>query len=82
GFRVRFKGILNRSERQRLVAAAILVDSSEPSSVGGIPGAGRPTYIASVEASSAEEALMTVREALEPDTANFSNWEVESASEG
>lgn len=74
-FRVRFKGMLNKSERERLVAAAILVDSSEPSSLGGVPGAGRPTYIASVEASSADEALMKVREALEPDTANFSNWE-------
>lgn len=77
-FSVRFKGMLNKSERERLVAAAILVDSSEPSSVGGIPGAGRPTYIASVEAGSADGALTKVREALEPDTANFSNWEVEA----
>lgn len=78
-FRVRFKGILNKSERGRLVAAGILVDASEPSSVGGIPGAGRPTYIASVEASSADEALTKVREALEPDTANFSDWNAEAA---
>jgi hypothetical protein len=77
-FLVRFKGILNKSERQRLVAAAILVDSSEASSIGGVAGAGRPTYIASVEASSADEALIKVREALEPDTANFSDWEVEA----
>jgi hypothetical protein len=78
GYRVRFKGMLNRSERLRLVAAGILVDSSETSSVGGIPGAGRPTYTVSVEASSADEALAKVREALEPDTANFSDWGVES----
>ncbi len=77
-FRVRFKGLLNKSERERLVAAAILVDSSEPSSVGGIPGTGRPTYIASVEASSADEALTKVREALDPDTGNFSDWDVEA----
>lgn len=77
-FSVRFKGMLNKSERERLVAAAILVDSSEPASIGGIPGTGRPTYIASVEASSADEALMKVRDALEPDTGNFSNWEVDA----
>lgn len=76
-FQVRFKGMLNKGERERLVAAAILVDSSEPSSIGGIPGAGRPTYIASVEAESAEQALAKVREALEPATGNFSAWEVE-----
>lgn len=77
-FQVRFKGMLNKSERHRLVAAGILVDSSEPSSVGGIPGSGRPIYTASVEANSADEALTNVREALEPDTANFSDWDVES----
>lgn len=76
-FLVRFKGLLNRSERLRLVAAGILVDSSEPSSVGGILGAGRPLYVASVEASSADEALTKVREALDPDTGNFSDWDVE-----
>ena len=78
-FQVRFKGILNRSERLQLVAAGILVDSSEPPSVGGIPGAGRPTYTVSVEANSADEALAKVREALEPDTANFSDWESDGA---
>lgn len=78
-YRVRFKGVLNKSERHRLVAAGILVDSSEASSVGGIPGAGRPIYTASVEADSADEALAKVREALEPDTGNFSDWETDSA---
>jgi hypothetical protein len=76
-YRVRFKGMLNRSERERLAAAGILVESTEPSSAGGVPGAGRPIYTVSVEASSAEEALTTVREALDPDTGNFSNWKVE-----
>lgn len=77
-FQVRFKGLLNKSERHRLVAAGILVDSSEPASISGIPGAGRPVYTASVEADSADEALTKVREALEPDTANFSDWDVET----
>jgi hypothetical protein len=76
-FRVRFKGMLNRSERERLDAGGIAVDGSEPSSVGDIPGAGRPIYTVMVEATSAEEALTAVREALDPDTGNFSNWEVE-----
>lgn len=76
--RVRFKGVLHRSERERLAAAGIAVESSELSSVGGIPGAGRPIYTVSLEAESSEQALTTVREALEPDTANFSNWEVEA----
>jgi hypothetical protein len=75
-FRVRFKGILNRSERGRLAAAGIALESSEPSSVGGIPGAGRPIYTVSVEADSPERALTLVREALDPDTGNFSDWEV------
>ncbi|HEU4737968.1 MAG TPA: hypothetical protein VFS54_02670 [Solirubrobacterales bacterium] len=74
--RVRFKGLLNRSEHERLAAAGIALESSEPSSIGGIPGAGRPTYTVSVEAESSEQALTKVREALDPDTGNFSDWEV------
>jgi len=77
-FRVRFKGLLNRSERTRLAAAGIALEASEPTEVGGIAGAGRPIYTVSVEATSPEEALARVREALDPDTGNFSNWEAES----
>lgn len=33
-----------------------------------------PLYTAHAEAASADEALQKVREAIEPDTANFSNW--------
>lgn len=77
-FRVRFKGMLNRSERDRLATAGIAVESSEAASIGGIPGAGRPIYTVSVEATSAEEALAAAREALDPDTGNFSDWEAES----
>jgi hypothetical protein len=76
--RVRFKGMLNRAERERLAAAGIVLENSEPSSVGGIPGAGRPIYSVSVEGESPEQALGTVREALDPDTGNLSGWSVES----
>jgi hypothetical protein len=77
-YRVRFKGMLNRAERERLAGAGIALEGSEPSSVGGIPGAGRPVYSVGVEAESPEQALATVRETLDPDTGNFANWEVES----
>ena len=79
-YRVRFRGMLNKSERARLAEAGIAVEGNDPSSVGGIPGAGRPIYTVSVDATSADDALTAVREALDPDTGNFSNWEVESAS--
>lgn len=75
-YRVRFKGMLNRAERERLAAAGILLEKSESSTVGGIPGAGRPIYSVTVEAESPEEGLVAVREALDPDTGNFSSWEV------
>jgi hypothetical protein len=78
-FAVRFKGMLTKEERQRLTAAGIEITSSEPSMQtgfeGGSLGTSRPIYTAAVEAASEEEALAKVREALEPDTANFSNWE-------
>jgi len=77
-YRVRFKGMLNRAERERLAAAGIALEKSESSSVGGIAGAGRPIYSVRVEAESPERALAAVREALDPDTGNFSNWEVSS----
>lgn len=76
---VRFKGMLNRAERERLAAAGIVLERSESSTVGGIAGAGRPIYSVGVDAESPEEGLATVREALDPDTGNFSNWEVEPA---
>ncbi len=76
-FRVRFKGLLNKNERARLAAAGIALEASEPTEVGGIAGAGRPIYTVSAEASSPQEALATVREALDPDTGNFSDWEAD-----
>jgi hypothetical protein len=78
-YRVRFKGMLNRAERERLSAAGVVLEKSESSTVGGIAGAGRPIYSVTVEAESPERALAAVREALDPDTGNFSNWEVELA---
>jgi len=83
-FHVRFKGMLTGQERDRLTAAGIRLEGSRPSMTVGSPETGltptgRPIYTVSVEASSAEEALTKVREAIEPDTANFSGWEAESA---
>ena len=79
-FAVRFKGMLTKDERERLAAAGLEIAGSESSMVAGSAetgtvGTGRPIYTVMVEASSPEEALAAVREALEPDTANFSNWE-------
>lgn len=83
-FHVRFKGMLTGQERERLTAAEIHLEGSESSMTAGsletgLVRTGRPIYTVSLEASSADEALAKVREAIEPDTANFSNWEVEPA---
>jgi hypothetical protein len=78
-FAVRFKGMLTKDERERLAAAGLEITGSESSMVAGTIGIGRPIYTVTVEAPAADEALARVREAIEPDTANFSDWEVESA---
>jgi hypothetical protein len=83
-FHVRFKGMLTGHERERLAAAGVRLEGSRSSMTVGSPETGttptgRPIYTVAVEASSAEEALTKVREAIEPDTANFSGWEVEPA---
>ena len=82
-FAVCFKGMLTKDERERLAAAGLEVAGSEPSMrsgfEGGSLGIGRPIYTVTVEAASSEEALARVREAIEPDTANFSNWEARPA---
>lgn len=79
-FAVRFKGMLTKDERERLDAAGITIAGSRFSMStdfeGGSIGIGRPIYTAEVEADSEAEALAKVREAIEPDTGNFSNWEV------
>ena len=82
-FQVRFKGMLTGQERERLAAAGIRLEGSRSSLVTSSPATGtvrtgRPIYTVGLESDSAEEALTKVREAIEPDTANFSNWEVES----
>jgi hypothetical protein len=78
-YAVRFKGMLTKDERERLTAAGIELKGSESSMQagfeGGSIGTGRPIYTVGVEADSDEEALAKVREAIEPDTANFSGWE-------
>jgi predicted lipoprotein len=78
-FAVRFKGMLAKSERERLDEAGVEIAGSEPSMQIGPIKTGPPIFTAHVEASSEDEALQKVRDALEPDTANFSNWEVEPA---
>lgn len=78
-FVVHFKGILTKDERERLATAGLEITGSRSSMVAGTIGAGRPIYTVTAEAPSADEALARVREAIEPDTANFSDWEVESA---
>ena len=82
-FHVRFKGMLTGQERERLTAAGIQLEDKRSSMVAGSPETGpvptgRPIYTVSVEADSAEQALTKVREAIEPDTANFTGWEVEA----
>jgi ATP phosphoribosyltransferase len=74
-FAVRFKGMLNKLERERLERAGIEIKGSEPSMRIGAVKTGVPIYTVHAEAASADEALQKVREALDPDTANFSNWE-------
>ena len=74
-FAVRMKGLLTKSQRERLAAAGISLAGQEPSmQIEGIK-TGPPIYTLHIEASSQEEALRTVREVLEPDSTTFSNWE-------
>ncbi|HET9198900.1 MAG TPA: hypothetical protein VFN92_11680 [Solirubrobacterales bacterium] len=79
-FAVQFKGLLTGEERRRLTAAGIELTGSRSSmragneEIGTI-GTGRPIYTVKLEAGSAEGALARVREAIEPDTSNFSGWE-------
>ncbi|HST68285.1 MAG TPA: hypothetical protein VLI94_01345 [Solirubrobacterales bacterium] len=78
-FFVRFKGMLNRQERERLEAAGIAIERKESSLQIGIVKTGRLIYTVRVEAASEDEALAMVREALVPDTSNFSSWESDPA---
>jgi hypothetical protein len=79
-FAVRFKGLMTAQERERLGAAGVTIEGSRSSMVVGNPEigtvrTGRPIYTVAVEAASKDEALARVREAIEPDTSNFSGWE-------
>lgn len=83
-FAVHFKGMLTGQERERLAVAGIEIAGSRASMRAGteetgIVGTGRPIYTAKLEAATAEEALAKVREAIEPDTSNFSGWDAEPA---
>jgi hypothetical protein len=79
-FAVHFKGMLTKDERERLAAAGIELAGSRSSITTssretGTVITGRPIYTVKLEAPTEQEALATVREAIEPDTANFSGWE-------
>jgi len=81
-FAVHFKGLMTGEERERLGAAGIEIAGSRASMRAGTEetgtvGTGRPIYTAKLKAASAEEALAKVREAIEPDSANFSGWKAE-----
>ena len=74
-FAVRFKGMLNKLEIERLDRAGITIEDQEPSLQIGTIRTGAPIYTVHAEAESEQAALQKVREALDPDTGNFSNWE-------
>lgn len=74
-FAVRFKGMLTKDEHERLERAGITINDQEPSLQIGNVKTGAPIYTVHAEAASEYEALQKVREALDPDTGNFSNWE-------
>lgn len=78
-FFVRFKGMLTRQDRAQLEAAGIVIERKEHSMRVGLVKTGRPIFTVRVEATSEDEALQTVKAALDPDTVNFSNWESEPA---
>jgi len=79
-FAVRFKGLLTGDERERLAATGIELQGRRPSMVAGHPETGtvrtgRPIYTVTVAAGSEDDAVARVREAIEPDSSNFSGWE-------
>jgi hypothetical protein len=76
---VRFKGMLTRKDREQLEAAGIKIENKERSMKIGVIKTGVPIFTVRIDAASEAEALAKVREALDPDTANFSNWESEPA---
>lgn len=74
-FAVRFKGLLNKMQLERLERRGIAIEDEEASLQIGNIKTGVPIYTVHVEATSEDEALEQVRTVLEPDTGNFSNWE-------
>lgn len=74
-FAVRFKGMLNRMQLERLDRRGIAIEDEESSLQIGPIQTGPPIYTVHVGAASEDEALEQVRSTLEPDTGNFSDWE-------
>lgn len=74
-FAVRFKGMLNKLQLERLDRRGITIENEESSLQIGSIQTGPPIYTVHVEADSEDAALEHVRSVLEPDTGNFSDWE-------
>lgn len=74
-FSVRFKGMLWKTHCDRLDAAGIELQSSEPALQIGSIKTGEPINTVIVEAASEEEATAKVMETLAPDDVNFTQWE-------
>jgi len=78
-FVVSFKGVLFKLHLERLAAAGIALQSSEPAMQIGTIKMGEPINTVLVDAESAEQAIATVRSKLTPDDVNFSNWGADPA---
>jgi hypothetical protein len=74
-FAVRFKGMLTKSELERLDRRNITIEGQEHSLQIGTIQTGVPIYTVHVESDSEDDALRRVRATLEPDTGNFSEWD-------
>jgi hypothetical protein len=75
---VRFKGMLLGTHRERMAAAGITFEASEPGMKIGQVKTGVPIHTVRIEADSPEQALARVKQLLSPDDVNFSNWEAGS----
>ncbi|HET7509445.1 MAG TPA: hypothetical protein VFJ65_04270 [Solirubrobacterales bacterium] len=78
-YAVRFKGVLFKLHLERLEAAGIPLESSEPAMQIGPIKTGEPINTVLVEAESDEQAIATVKAKLTPDDVNFSDWDADPA---
>jgi hypothetical protein len=78
-YAVRFKGMLLRTHPEQLRHRGITHRSKEPSMRIGVIKTGRPIHTVVLEADSEEAARAAVKDALEPDSSSFSDWEAKPA---